>query len=78
MNATRKNTGRKHATNGLKFSPMHPGTYAGQPATITVIFTNGRGRKLWGLRTPGGLVATEWDHPTELRAYATRRMMQVA
>lgn len=62
----------------MKTNPTHPGTYAGQPATITVIYTSGRGRILFGLRTPGGLVASEWDHPTELRRFAAQRCLVIA
>ena len=61
----------------MKTNPTHPGTYAGQPATITRIYTTGRGRILFGLRTPGGLVASEWDHPTELRLFAARKLLNV-
>ena len=61
----------------MKTNPTHPGTYAGQPATISVVFTSSAGRRLYALRTPGAVVATGWDTTEGLRLFAARKLLNV-
>jgi hypothetical protein len=61
----------------MKRNPTHRGTYAGQPTKLYVAFTNSRGRKLYALRTPGGVLATAWDTSHELRRFAAARYLDL-
>ena len=61
----------------MKRKPTHPGTYAGQPARLYVAMKTSRGRKLFALRTPGGVVATAWDTVLGLRRLATKRHLNL-
>jgi hypothetical protein len=61
----------------MKKNPTHRGTYAGQPATLYVAFENTRGRKLFALRTPSGVLATAWDTLRELRRFAAEKYLNM-
>ena len=57
----------------MKRNPVHPGTYAGQPARIIVAAELTGGRVLLALKTAGGTVATAYDSACELRALAAEK-----
>ena len=61
----------------MKRNPTHPGTYAGQPARLYVAMESSRGRKLFALRTPDGVVATAWDTALGLRRLADERHLNL-
>jgi hypothetical protein len=61
----------------MKRNPTHPGTYAGQPARLYVAAETSRGRKLFALRTPGGVLATAWDTARRLRRLAAERHLNL-
>ena len=61
----------------MKRNPTHRGTYAGQPARLYVALETSRGRKLFALRTPSGVVATAWDTSRELRRFAAEKHLNL-
>jgi len=61
----------------MKTNPKHRGTYTGQPATLHVALETSRGRKLFALRTAGGVVATAWDTSRELRRFAAEKFLNL-
>ena len=61
----------------MKRNPTHPGTYAGQPARLYLAMETSRRRKLFALRTPGGVVATAWDTAVGLRRMAAERRLNL-
>ena len=61
----------------MKRNPTHHGTYVGQPARLYVALETGRGRKLFALRTPGGVIATAWDTSRELRRFAAEKQLDL-
>jgi len=52
-------------------------TYLGQDARIVRAATISAGRVLYALKTRSGTVATAWDDPGALRAYAQRRYLNL-
>ena len=62
----------------MKRNPTHRGTDAGQPATLYVAVETSRGRKLFALRTAGGVVATAWDTAHDLRRFAAEKYLDLS
>ncbi len=61
----------------MQRNPTHHGTYAGQPARLYVAMETSRGRKLFALRTPSGVIAVAWDTSHELRRLAAERYLNL-
>lgn len=61
----------------MKLNPKHPGTYTGQEVRLCVAVETSSGRRLFALRTASGAVATAWDSPRELIAYAKRKYLKL-
>lgn len=61
----------------MKKNPTHRGTYTGQPATLYVAVETSQGRKLFALRTPGGVLATAWDTSRDLRRFAAEKYLNL-
>ena len=61
----------------MHLNPTHAGTYIGQPVRLYVAMENSRGRKLFALRSIGGVIATAWDTARELRRFAAERYLDL-
>jgi len=61
----------------MHLNPTHAGTYIGQPVRLYVAMETSRGRKLFALRSIGGVIATAWDTACELRRFAAERYLDL-